>query len=741
MRKPPPGRSNSIASSTKLTQLHQSDKPKHQKRSSSWSAWVPGSILRKSSPTGYHSGSCINEKKGCLGSHLRLRGKAGQFRKSSFLIPGKNHDHKKSVTIEEPTINQNYGMPSDSETVRKSNNPRRNTGHHDVPYSRPNIHGLSAGEVQVNTTKSRPDAASSKPQPPNEQSFPNIVTYPHIAKGHPRTVSRDDYLTARGANPRTGVISPSATDESRSNNIGSHSENPGSICTTQKWRLKGDQWICLDVAETTPLPTPSSENGRQDPLYLSPRDQAQGFVGVHSDPGVPLSQLADRFVVNMPSAREPCPPTMTPQQIADFQRAMDNVYRFNGEMANPETAPTPRRATPEGQSTPPKKLSKFHALRFRKTRKSTSPEQWESSCGVEASTKPGQLPLHSDQPLAEHAMQNTGNEPEKPSFLGDGRVAANVDVNHVHVQPFNGHPSSFSENLAITLLESPKVDHLAPVPMPLNKELILPSPLDVPGSLTLIPPGQVNTDPNIPQAENHCGGANRLEIDKAVGSILPPNQTSSENVSTTIMTTTSTTMATVTPIQLNTARVSRHSLETAVPLCNNIHHSFCGISSHYLEEISASPGMPNVNVGIEDTQESDEENSIPVHIISRRSSLKISTPTKILRIEDNLLEVIQENSDRLSSSVWLFYSVILELVFEMVGVYPGMAVKKHNELSTSENMPLESRLEWEEMQLSWKLKTLGSCLFLLAVPYLFVKSLGCIFKIGHWVFWVVEHAT
>ena len=70
-----------------------------------------------------------------------------------------------------------------------------------------------------------------------------------------RTVSHDDYLLARGANPRTGVVTPSV--HSGSNSL----EDPewlrmGAMSAPAKWRMKGDQWVSLGLDEPSPLPSP-----------------------------------------------------------------------------------------------------------------------------------------------------------------------------------------------------------------------------------------------------------------------------------------------------------------------------------------------------------------------------------------------------------------------------------------------------------------------------------------------------
>lgn len=92
-----------------------------------------------------------------------------------------------------------------------------------------------------------------------------------------RTVSHEDYLLARGANPRTGVVTPivhsgsSSTDDQDFLRAREMPQHP-------KWRLKGDQWVSLSLDEPTPLPSPPSEpdNRRPGRLLRIPPKLAQG---------------------------------------------------------------------------------------------------------------------------------------------------------------------------------------------------------------------------------------------------------------------------------------------------------------------------------------------------------------------------------------------------------------------------------------------------------------------------------
>ena len=70
-----------------------------------------------------------------------------------------------------------------------------------------------------------------------------------------RNVSRDDYLLARGANPRTGIITP-GTHSASSSFDETGILRARDIAPPAKWRQRGDEWISLEFGQPTPAPTP-----------------------------------------------------------------------------------------------------------------------------------------------------------------------------------------------------------------------------------------------------------------------------------------------------------------------------------------------------------------------------------------------------------------------------------------------------------------------------------------------------
>lgn len=455
MSKPPRHvSSSSAASSTKPTTLHRPNLPHRRalSRSSSWSAWIPGSISRKLTPKLYKPGTAGEERKFPSADHLKLPIKADKGRKGSLRTPGSINRHKKSVTIEEPNDRADAEVASEAGTVRRGTT-RSGVSSPKVVDTFENESRLpmSNGGSRQNGERHRMGTGGSIA---NLQDPENWRAGEGERLGHPkrqmRTVSRDDYLTGRGANPRTGLISPSISASQSDTSMAHLRQSANTL--DKKWRPRGDQWVSLDTNDKTPLPTPPTDEDAANQLFIDPRDQAQAYVGQMSKSGVPLTTLEDRFVVNMPSAKEPSPPTMTPHQIIDFQRAIERVYRHNEEMVDPNTPPSPRVATPEGRSTPPKKLSKKNPLSFLKRRNSGFSKRQlhpASTPAPKTENTPDAEKLDSRQVDFAHYednQQNNGIETSKVPFLEDANATMGCQTTELP-QP-KGCPSlKFPEHL------------------------------------------------------------------------------------------------------------------------------------------------------------------------------------------------------------------------------------------------------------------------------------------------------
>lgn len=167
-------------------------------------------------------------------------------------------------------------------------------------------------------------------------------------RGRMLTVGKEDELVSRGANPRTGVVTPWEGSEESGDGGSWLSRGRGNTLGPGKSRESSGKWT-------------QEENGWslvQDP-GSSPARQGEGDDPVRD---VSVKEAADKFIVNMPGVGDPDPPSVTAEEIRFYQEDVERAYRKPGGshgLEDPETVPTPRAKTPEGPSTPPSKLHKI----------------------------------------------------------------------------------------------------------------------------------------------------------------------------------------------------------------------------------------------------------------------------------------------------------------------------------------------------------------------------------------------
>ena len=161
-------------------------------------------------------------------------------------------------------------------------------------------------------------------------------------RGRMRTVSRDDQLVERGANPRTGLVSPFVvsdnSEESRRSdyigvgnvgNTGSAGQSPRTRTRSGKWKQDSLGWSLVESPLLSPIAQSMSDKMSQV---------------------VPLKQLEDQMLDGTD------PKYMTDGEIKAYQEEIARVYRRGGgsiAMLDPNSLPSPRQWTPEGPSTPP----------------------------------------------------------------------------------------------------------------------------------------------------------------------------------------------------------------------------------------------------------------------------------------------------------------------------------------------------------------------------------------------------
>ena len=167
-----------------------------------------------------------------------------------------------------------------------------------------------------------------------------------------RTVSSDDQLTVRGANPRTGLVSPFVLTDASSSGPDSDPDyiniphpKSGRVARTRsgKWKQDGQGWSLVESPLLSPI--------------------AQSTNGTIRGPSRQISagKLGDKLLQHMPGVDDPEPVNMRDWEVRKFQENLADLRRREGSdaMVDPDTLPSPRVCTPEGPSTPPNRMRKI----------------------------------------------------------------------------------------------------------------------------------------------------------------------------------------------------------------------------------------------------------------------------------------------------------------------------------------------------------------------------------------------
>ena len=159
-----------------------------------------------------------------------------------------------------------------------------------------------------------------------------------------RTVDSDDRLTVRGANPRTGLVSPAIvsdnSDSSPAEDYVNIRKTPISRNRSGKWKAEGQGWSLVESPRLSPIP--QSTHGQ-------PSRQAS------------MKDLQDKLLLEMSGVDDPELENMTEQRTREYQEKLARIRKKEGSgaMVSPNTLPSPRVWTPEGPSTPPNRLQKL----------------------------------------------------------------------------------------------------------------------------------------------------------------------------------------------------------------------------------------------------------------------------------------------------------------------------------------------------------------------------------------------
>ncbi|KAJ6088799.1 hypothetical protein N7486_010060 [Penicillium sp. IBT 16267x] len=210
----------------------------------------------------------------------------------------------------------------------------------------------------------------------------------------------------RGAsNPRSGIPNPSANVNKAVSSPRYDSRNAE---PQNKWLKEGGQWVNQESHENMHQRSETADTTTDS----SPRSHPS-ISPVSAEDSMTDCDWEDRFVVHMPSAKDPNPPTMTEDQIADYQRSIEKVHREGNRMLDPNTQPSPQGSPSEGR----RNSSTYQERRTKsdqsKTYDSAGPESEQPQQEVERLKAPASQP---------HGPQGDTNY-YSPDEVGKNRIS------------------------------------------------------------------------------------------------------------------------------------------------------------------------------------------------------------------------------------------------------------------------------------------------------------------------------
>ncbi|KAJ5547977.1 hypothetical protein N7513_005211 [Penicillium frequentans] len=253
---------------------------------------------------------------------------------------------------------------------------------------------------------------------------------------YPAKTAAEVQPSQRGASkPRSGIPNPSANI---SKVVSSPRYETRNAEPQNKWLKEGGQWINRESRENM-----YQRSGATDTTADSSPRSHPSISPVSAEDSMTDCDWEDRFVVHMPSAKDPNPPTMTEDQIADYQRSIEKIHREGDRMLDPNTGPSPRGSPSEGRRNSSTYQERRRKLEQSKTSESVATEPQKPQQEVEKLKVPTSQPHESQADSNYYSPDEVGKNristiweesPTKPrekrkSHTGDGSFLGCKEIN------------------------------------------------------------------------------------------------------------------------------------------------------------------------------------------------------------------------------------------------------------------------------------------------------------------------
>ncbi|KAI2815103.1 hypothetical protein CBS115989_7990 [Aspergillus niger] len=262
-------------------------------------------------------------------------------------LPKSLTDKEKQQPKEQPATSEQKGHRAD-----RVLQPKRSFGalQRSSPKKTDNDRDQYWRKVKDRFEKDIPGASFSKEKPKEyyQEAYRKIVSLANsprqeIAKQKQKLaggVPRGDKTVLQGPSPPTKI--PNSNDIRTSFGRTAREGGAGSSTGQRKRPINVNQRTHLNFSSSTPAISSERPDTNTDSS-----EHSHPSVSPISAPSSSLTEWEDKFVVNMPTAKEPNPPIMTTQQISDFQQSIEKVHKEGGAMLDPDT-PKPAYQNPRG---------------------------------------------------------------------------------------------------------------------------------------------------------------------------------------------------------------------------------------------------------------------------------------------------------------------------------------------------------------------------------------------------------
>ncbi|KAJ5150069.1 hypothetical protein N7448_001647 [Penicillium atrosanguineum] len=295
------------------------------------------------------------------------------------------------------------GIPKPSSTVLSSGGSGGQSGERD----RDRYWSRLTDKIEKDSSPLSQRVSYHRTRESDKKRSPQINLYQESTHSVVREEVREE-ATSRVPQSRTTIATPTTNVR----NYYAQNEPDHSIESEKPWQIQERHWSPVDMHGTTPQKSEITYTATES----SPRSRPS-ISPVSDDSSVTDCDWEDRFVVHMPSAKEPNPPSMTSQQIADYQKSIEKVRREGGHMVHPSTRPSPRKDSPDGK---PNRMSagsgQFKAYDGRPM---LSPPQFER----QSVSVPAPAPASPSAP-ASHSLEPPGQKNYySPDEIGKNRIS------------------------------------------------------------------------------------------------------------------------------------------------------------------------------------------------------------------------------------------------------------------------------------------------------------------------------